>query len=1132
MSSRKEQPLVSVVIPVYNGANFLAEAIESALNQTYRNIEIIVVNDGSRDSGATREVAQSFGDRIRYFEKENGGCGSAFNYGINRMQGEYFSWLSHDDLYDRTKIERQLEVLSHREETAHVACCAYRLLDESTNKIIPQPYYDVEEFERKPLYGLFRGAINGNCLLISKKVFDKIGLFDEALRTTQDYDLFYRMLQRFTIAYHDDVLVTARMHPQQDTLAKYDLAMQESDRLWTRFIGESESIGTFEYEKSAAEYWAKFANHLWCSPYPAARERVFAELRRSLDAQVPRPGCQPLVSVIIPFVRADTLLMSAVKSAIEQTYRNLEIILSANARIKHEELQEVEYLANANGRSLRVIDASAKRGASFARNRGLDAAQGELIALLDADDFWHPKKIDLQVAAMLGINCEAVSTAYSENGLDLDNFEHKQKLYYSSREYLLTLDRIFPTPSFMFRATDLRFDESMHICEDMDFFSKLIGNGCFLNLPFRLSIINVKSAYAWKVADAYAARMGVCMSRGVAQRGDVFETTLFLTMCHVAISRGTPSDLHFIVRNLGRVLSAMPRKFVVEKFARHLARSIPGARKPAAWALRASRSLRASWLQLTPSGLTRSAYRRVRRITYRALVPGPLERRIVAYSPTHRDTVARLHSHIAEHQTVSITQSERIARLEQVVAEQKAREAADHERQTDNIKQIALLEHSAAEQKAAYSAQVEKTGELERLLAQYQVTDRANIEQIARLEETIVKHQTAYADSIAQTGRLEEILNETQAIQTSQNEEIARLEKSIVESQAACESHVEHIRRLEQLVTDKQSELKRVVQECSAALDENSALKGQVAAFRIANDNQAALITGKLSLLEYQLKSFRAPGPTPGSRGRDANAYLDLLERSLVGVLNEDPSSSPWSKGEYDADLRAIGRDWPQNALTMVGTVRMRNLRYLLERALEESIPGDVLEAGVWRGGACIYMRGILASHGITDRRVWVADSFRGLPPPDEAIFPADHGDIHHTFEQLAVPLEEVKRNFDRYGLLDDQVCFLEGWFKDTLPTAPLDQLALLRLDGDMYESTIQALDALYSKVSIGGFVIVDDFILEPCRRAIEDFRTKHGITEPLQPVDGAAVFWRKTTIPLKMTPGPRSSLRTEETLA
>jgi glycosyltransferase involved in cell wall biosynthesis len=298
-------------------------------------------------------------------------------------------------------------------------------------------------------------------------------------------------------------------------------------------------------------------------------------------------------------------------------------------------------------------------------------------------------------------------------------------------------------------------------------------------------------------------------------------------------------------------------------------------------------------------------------------------------------------------------------------------------------------------------------------------------------------------------------------------------------------------------------------------------LQGRASAVQQANENLTALITGKLSLLEYNVTDLaknavnqgRAENTVSGNSSSVAarNLYLDLLESELVGTLHDDPSMAPWSKNKFDPALRQIGRDWPSRAQTMIGTVRMRNLRHLVERVINEGVQGDFIETGVWRGGACIYVRGIFASYGITDRTVWVADSFKGLPPPDEKGFPEDRGDQHFTVDELAISLDQVKSNFQRYGLLDAQVKFLEGWFKDTLPSAPIQKLAVLRLDGDMYESTIQALDALYDKVTIGGMIIVDDFVLPACRKAIEDFRNRYDITSRLEDVDGAAVYWRKS---------------------
>lgn len=214
-----------------------------------------------------------------------------------------------------------------------------------------------------------------------------------------------------------------------------------------------------------------------------------------------------------------------------------------------------------------------------------------------------------------------------------------------------------------------------------------------------------------------------------------------------------------------------------------------------------------------------------------------------------------------------------------------------------------------------------------------------------------------------------------------------------------------------------------------------------------------------------------------------------------------------------DPEERALGRDWPADAETMIGIARLDNLQQCIEAVLRDGVPGDLIEAGVWRGGATIFMRGALAAYGDRSRIVWAADSFAGLPRPDADRAPLDAGDTAWAFSaELAVPLDVVKANFERYGLLDDRVRFLAGWFKDTLPSAPIERLAVMRLDGDMYESTMDALVALYPKLSPGGFVIVDDYgALANCRAAVHDFRASHGIDEPIEKIDWTGVYWRRS---------------------
>ena len=244
-----------------------------------------------------------------------------------------------------------------------------------------------------------------------------------------------------------------------------------------------------------------------------------------------------------------------------------------------------------------------------------------------------------------------------------------------------------------------------------------------------------------------------------------------------------------------------------------------------------------------------------------------------------------------------------------------------------------------------------------------------------------------------------------------------------------------------------------------------------------------------------------APLPQPPAASLD-RLYIDLMLGALTGTAHENFS-----------EQRRDGRDWPADGYTMIGLQRMENLRMCVERALQEGVPGDLVETGVWKGGATIFMRAILKAYGITDRRVWVADSFAGLPPPDAEKYPADAGDTHHEFsEQLAISLERVQANFARFGLLDDQVRFLKGWFRDTLPSAPIERIAVLRLDGDMYESTMDGLVHLYPKLSPGGFLIVDDYgYIESCRQAVADYRRQHNITDEIIPVDWTGVYWRRS---------------------
>jgi O-methyltransferase len=268
------------------------------------------------------------------------------------------------------------------------------------------------------------------------------------------------------------------------------------------------------------------------------------------------------------------------------------------------------------------------------------------------------------------------------------------------------------------------------------------------------------------------------------------------------------------------------------------------------------------------------------------------------------------------------------------------------------------------------------------------------------------------------------------------------------------------------------------------------------------------------------------------------NVYLDLVKRALMGVTvgqqreyrplgaGRDPLRRAVLRGlatrnrviaeprdvdpESNPEGTLFASQLPSGIKTMVGRVRLDSVQHCLETVLADDVEGDVIETGVWRGGTTIFMRAVLAAYGVTDRRVVVADSFEGLPPPDLDTYPQDQV-FDWVSPDLAVDLATVRQNFRLFGLLDEQVEFVRGWFKDTLPNLKDRTWSLIRLDGDLYESTMDALTNLYPRLSSGGYCIIDDFSIPVCAQAVADYRAQHGIHEEIQSIDWTGVLWRKT---------------------
>ncbi len=272
----KNQPLVSIVIPVYNGSNYVTEAIESALNQTYENVEVLVINDGSTDGGKTEEVVLEYGDRIRYFKKENGGVATALNYGIEKMKGEYFSWLSHDDLYTPDKIKKEMEVIFEKGDC--IVCCDVTVIDQNRN-IIQVNHMAERKSKSISCFLAFDTdtGLNGCSLLVPKKCFDRCGKFLPELKCTQDYDMWYRFAQKYNFEFCSDNLVLSRRHDEQDSRTKGNLCTEEADLLHSKIVKTISADEMYTYEADLS-YFENLYRIYYISHYYKTAAQILIKL--------------------------------------------------------------------------------------------------------------------------------------------------------------------------------------------------------------------------------------------------------------------------------------------------------------------------------------------------------------------------------------------------------------------------------------------------------------------------------------------------------------------------------------------------------------------------------------------------------------------------------------------------------------------------------------------------------------------------------------------------------------------------------------------------------------------------------------------------------------------------------------
>ena len=403
-------PKVTIVIPVYNGEKYVKYAIDSALAQTYKNLEILVINDGSVDR--TDEIVKSYGRKIRYIKKENGGVSSALNLAIKEMRGEYFSWLSHDDTYEPNKIEREIEFLKDNNYLGKkvIVFSDYYLIDKK-GKLITESKKDHEEIVKKPEYSLLKGHINGLTLLIPKEAFDECGEFNADLSCAQDYEMWWKMMNKgYKFVHIQETLVSTRWHKEQTTQTSPKV-ITEGNAFYSKVLNSISEKRMNELEGSKYFFLKEMSDFYKNSVYVEFSKQCEKKAQEIFDSVKDRIVAKK-VSVIIPFFNRDVETQRAIRSVLNQTHKNWEIILVNDGST--EDISGVRELVKKNQEKIIFIDNKKNSGVSVARNEGIKVATGDYIAFLDSDDEFVKDKLEIQLQYMIAAKAVISHTSYSQ----------------------------------------------------------------------------------------------------------------------------------------------------------------------------------------------------------------------------------------------------------------------------------------------------------------------------------------------------------------------------------------------------------------------------------------------------------------------------------------------------------------------------------------------------------------------------------------------------------------------------------------------------------------------------------------------------------------------------------------------
>ncbi len=558
-------PKVVVIMPVYNGSNYMREAIDSALNQTYKNVEVVVINDGSTDGGKTDAIAKSYGDKIKYFVKENGGVSSALNFGIKYIQDNYkdayFCWLSHDDKYTPEKIEKEVKALKGHDKTTVVFSNFSLFDDKGTIFATTHSEERIKEDQFKGIYPVLKGMVNGDTILVHQDVFNKCGYFDEVNTNAADYRMWLKVFAEFDHVFLKEPLSLYRIHDQQDTV-KSPTYNEESDNFWLTAIDEIDDKKAKSWGVTLFKLYADLYIQMKNAGFNKAAEKAYELAKKRFTKD------QPSVSVLMPSYNSEKYLESSVNSLLSSDLGDFELII-IDDNSSDNTVKVAESLAEKDFR-IKVIKNPRNEGVAVSLNTGLDKMRGKYITRLDSDDTMLPSRLLKQFLLLESGKYDFCATNINlihENG-NLFSTKTYRKTFAPAR-FLAVFTNPVPNATIMYRAdiinkNHLRFDNHT-VAEDYCFLLSYLryGDGTMIDEGLYNYRIREDSLFHDNLGSALEKSFEFCKDYAKTTYKDIADSYIFnsINSFKKTAEIKTDDDKYAAITDSEKIIAAFAKKY-------------------------------------------------------------------------------------------------------------------------------------------------------------------------------------------------------------------------------------------------------------------------------------------------------------------------------------------------------------------------------------------------------------------------------------------------------------------------------------------------------------------------------------------------------------------------------------------